>query len=60
MHIREVVRLKGGNKYKEGRGVGRIRQKDIFGTSYGNYKEKRGTRTREITEKGGNNNNQNN
>ena len=49
MHIRKVIHLKGGNKYKEKRGVGRIRQKDIFSTRHGNYKEKKGTRTREIT-----------
>ena len=59
MHIREVIRLEGGNEYKEGRGVGRVRQKDMFGTRHGSYEEERGTRTGEITE-GGNNNNQNN
>ena len=57
MHIREVIRLKGGNEYKEGRGVGRVKQKDIFGIRYGNYKEKRGIRIGQITEEVSNNNN---
>ena len=40
MHIREIIRLEGGNKFKEGRGVRRIRQKDIFGIKHSNHKEK--------------------
>ena len=42
--------FKGGNKYKKGKGVGRIKQKDIFSIKHGDHKEKRGTRTGEITE----------
>ena len=32
----------------------------MFGTRYGNYEEERGTVTGEVTEEGGDNNNQNN
>ena len=60
MHIREFIRLKGGNEYKEGRGAGRVRQKDIFSIRHGNYEEERGIGTGEVTGEGGNNNNQNN
>ena len=60
MHIREIICLKGGNEYKKGRGVGRVIQKDMFGTRHGNYEEKRGIGTGEVTEEGGDNNNQNN
>ena len=54
VHIREVIRLEGGNEYKEGRGVGRVRRKDMFGTRHGSHEEERGTG------EGGSNNGQNN
>ena len=46
--------------YKEGRGVGRVRQKDMFGTRYGSHDEERGIGIGEVTEEGGDNNSQNN
>ena len=60
MHIREVIRLKGGNKHKKGKGVGRVKQKDMFGIRHSNYEEEKGIGTGEVTEEGGDNNSQNN
>ena len=41
-HIQEVIRLEGGNEYKEGRGLGRVRQKD-------NASHNRGSTSREVS-----------
>ena len=57
MHIREVIHLKGGNKHKKGKGVGRVKQKDMFGIRHSNYEEEKGIGTGEVTEEGGDNNN---
>ena len=45
-HIREIIRLEGGNEYKEGRGVGRVRQKDMFGIRHGSHEEERGGKSK--------------
>ena len=41
-HIQEVIRLEGGNEYKEGRELGRVRQKD-------NASHNRGSTSREVS-----------